>query len=217
MALNRRILEGREGDLVLPWWQEVWKWASSLPVIVGPGMSVTQVPGMGTEIKVRTGAPVRIFFEVSVTSLRATVRPGLLDGEVPYIETAAGVHVDLYGRQHLGEQVGAPTLDLREAQPGPDGRSCIALVARVDEGNRLLDPRIDPAALRIEHRSEFGRRQKREADEARRPFHELAILYWRNGLVERVGQVVQHNLGLAYGPKGDEADDGVRYFFYAAG
>lgn len=217
MAFNRRVLEGREGDPALTWWQEVWRWASSLPVIIGPGMDVTQIPGMGTEIKVRTGTPVRIFFEVAVNGRRALVRPGMLEGEVPSIETKAGVFVDLYGRQHLGEEVGIPELDLSDAEPGEDGRSCIAIVARVDEGNRLVDSKIDPSALRIEHRSEFGSKQKREAEAARQPFHELAILYWRDGLVSRVGQVVQHNLGLAYGPRGTEEDEGVRFFFYAAG
>lgn len=207
---------------MLPWWREVWRWASSLPVIVGPNMQLIQIPGMGTEIKVKTGAPVRIFFEVAVNGRKALVRPGMLEGEVPSIETKAGVYVDLYGRQHLGDQVGIPELDLCDAKPGPDGRSCIALVARVDEQNRLVDSKIDPAALRIEHRSEFGRKQKREAEEAMRPFHELAILYWRDGIVSRVGQVVQHNLGLAYGPRsggsrGSEEDQGVRFFFYAAG
>ena len=216
MALNRRVLEGREGDPALPWWKEVWRWASSLPVIVGPGMQVTQIPGMGTEIKVRTAAPVRVFFEVALSGSRASVRPGLLEGEVPSIETRAGTYVNLYGIAHLGEQVGTPSIDLSRAKPGPDGRSCIALVAQVDESNRLLDPAIDPAVLRIEHRSEFGRKQKREAEIARAPFHELAILYWRNNAPERVGQVVQHNLGLAYGPKGND-EEGVRFFFYAAG
>jgi hypothetical protein len=189
-----------------------------LPVIVGPGMQMIQIPGMGTEIKVRTAAPVRIFFEVALTGLRAQVRPGLLEGEVPYIETRAGVYVDLYGRQHLADTTGQPPeLDLSEAEPGPDGRSCIALVARVDESQQLVDSKIDPAALRIEHRSDFGPKAKREAEAAGRPFHELAIVYWSNDLPARVAQVVQHNLGLAWGPKGEEAAKGVRYFFFAAG
>lgn len=217
MAFNRRVLEGKEGDPALPWWREVWRWASSLPVIVTPGMQVIQIPGMGTEIKVRTAAPVRIFFEVALSGNKALVRPGLLEGEVPVIETQAGVYVDLYGQQHLGGEVGIPELDLSDAEPGPDGRSCIALVARVDEGNQLLDSKLEPAALRIEHRSAFGTKAKREAEAAREPFHELAILYWRDELPVRVGQVVQHNLGLAYGPMGSEEEDGVRFFFYAAG
>lgn len=217
MAFNRRVLEGREGDPALSWWREVWRWASSLPVIVGPNMEFSQIPGMGTEIKMRTAAPVRIFFEVALTGLRAQVRPGLLEGAVPSIETRAGVFVDLYGRQHLGEQVGVPQIDLTGMKPGDDGRSCIALVARVDQGNRLVDSKIDPAALRIEHRSEFGTKAKREAEAAREPFHELAILYWRDGLPVRVGQVVQHNLGLAWGPRGNDEEEGVRFFFFAAG
>lgn len=218
MAFNRRVLEGREGDPALPWWREVWLWASSLPVIIGPGMQLTQIPGMGTEIKVRTASPVRIFFEVALTGLRAQVRPGLLEGEVPYIETRAGVYVDLYGRQHLADTTGQPPeLDLSEAEPGADGRSCIALVARVDESQQLVDSKIDPAALIIEHRSEFGPKAKREAEAAGKPFHELAILYWRNDQPVRVAQVVQHNLGLAWGPKGEGSGKGVRFFFFAAG
>lgn len=217
MPYNRRVLEGREGDSALAWWREVWRWASSLPVVLGPGMTITQIPGMGTDIRVRTTAPARIFFEVAVNGRKALVRPGMLEGEIPSIETKAGVYVDLYGRHHLGEEVGIPELDLSEAKPGEDGRSCIALVARVDEGNRLVDSKIDPSALRIEHRSKFGTKAKREAEAAREPFHELAILYWRDGLPVRVGQVVQHNLGLAWGPKGNDESDGVRFFFFAAG
>ena len=59
---SRRILEGRRGDDVLTWWQAVLQWAESLPVIIGPGMTVSQVPGLGTKIRVRTGNPVTVFF-----------------------------------------------------------------------------------------------------------------------------------------------------------
>jgi hypothetical protein len=207
-------LEGREGDPALPWWKEVWRWASSLPVVVGPGMQVTQIPGMGTQIKVKTAAPVRIFFEVVLSGSRISVRPGMLEGEVPFIKTTSGDYVDLMGRKFVGGEAGTPFLDLTDAKPGPDGRSCIALLALVDANNRLLDP-LSRAVVRIEHRSEFGRRQKREAEIDRAPFHELAILYWRDGKPERVAQVVQHNLGLAYGPTADE--NSPRFFFYAAG
>jgi len=215
MALNPRVLECREGDPALSWWREVWRWASSLPVVLGPGMTMTQVPGIFPEIRVRTAVPARVFFEVALSGSRASVRPGLLEGEVPSIEVRSGAYVNLYGIAHLGGEVGAPSIDLSDAKPGPDGRSCIALVARVDEQSQLLDPKVDPAALRIEHRSEFGRKQKREAERERRPFHELAILYWREGRPERVAQVVQHNLGLAVGPASEE--DAPRFFFYAAG
>lgn len=217
MAYNRRVLEGREGDPALTWWQTVWSWAGSLPVIVGPGMTVTQIPGMGTDIKVRTAAPVRIFFEVAVSGSRANVRPGLLEGDDPYIEVRDGAYVNLYGKAHQGAVVGAPSIDLSKAEPGPDGRSAIVLATRVDPRGNLVDSRIDPSALVVEHRSEFGRKQKREADALNRPFHELAILYWNQGLVSRVGQVVQHNLALAAGPLSDDPEAGSRYFFYAAG
>ncbi len=217
MALNRRVLEGREGDLVLPWWREVWRWANSLPVILAPGMTMTQVPGMGTEIKVRTSNPVRIFFEVAKTGSRVSVRTGMLEGEVPWIKHRGAEYLRLDGRRLDGTTGTRPELDLTDAEPGPNGRSCIAIVAQLDPAtNQLLDPAEDPRALRVEHRSEFGTAAKRKAWTNAEPFHELAICYWREGQIERVEQVVQHNLGLAYVP-GDDDGKGLRFFFFAAG
>lgn len=216
MAYNRRILEGRVGDAVLPWWQAVWSWANSLPVVIGPGMQVTQVPGYGTTIKVRTAAPVRVFFEVAVSGQSGTIRPGMLSGLVPYIATAAGPYVNLYGVAHLGAEVGTPAIDLRAAKPGTDGRSAIVIVARVNERGDIVDPAVDPSALVIEHRSDFGPAAKREAATALKPFHELAILYWRDGSIDRTAQIVQHNLDLAVAG-GEVENEAARYFFYAAG
>lgn len=218
MAFNRRVLEGREGDLALTWWQEVWRWANSLPVILGPGMTMNQVPGMGTEIKVRTASPVRIFFEVALAGRRASVRTGMLEGEVPWMKHRGGDYLRLDGRREDGTLSPLrPELDLSEAEPGEDGRSCIAIVAQVDVAtNQLIDPSEEPRALRIEHRSEFGASAKRNAWTYGEPFHELAICYWREGRIERVEQVVQHNLGFAFTP-GDDEGKGLRFFFFAAG
>jgi hypothetical protein len=214
MALNRRVLEGRAGDPALPWWKEVWRWASSLPVVVGPGMEITQIPGMGTEIKFKTAAPVRIFFEVVLSGSRISVRPGMLEGQVPRILTP-DAWVDLLGIRYGGIKTEIPTIDLSNEKPGPDGRSCIALVVELDFNFKIRPLENWPDSIRIEHREEFGPKQKREAEAVREPFHELAILYWREGKPERVLQVVQHNLALASGPTADE--DAPRFFFYAAG
>lgn len=213
MALNRRVLEGREGDPALPWWREVWRWASSLPVVLGPGVTMTQVPGMGTEIKVRTAAAARIFFECSLSGTEVTVRPGMLAGQVPVILDRRFQPVPITG--DAAGQV--PTIDLSLSEPGPDGRSAIVIVARLDESGNLIDPREDPEAIEVKHVSDFGSIQKRGAAIARRPFHELAIIYWRDGRPDRVAQIVQHNLELAAAaPQGDRPA-AERYFFYAAG
>lgn len=217
MALNRRVLEGREGDPALTWWQEVWRWANSLPVILAPGMTMTQIPGMGTEIQVRTASPVRIFFEVAKTGSRVSVRTGMLEGEVPWMRHRGSEWLRLDGRLLDGTTGPRPELDLSDAQPGADGRSCIAIVAQLDVStNQLLDPAKDPRALRVEHRREFGTAAKRRAWTLAEPFHELAICYWREDRIERVEQVVQHNLGLAFVP-GDDDGKGLRFFFFAAG
>lgn len=217
MAYNRRLLEGREGDDALTWWRAVWDWANSLPVITGPGVELNQQPGYGAQIKVRTAAPVRIFFEVALSGLRVSVRPGMLEGDVPYVVVGPAAYVNLYGETPELRNVGAPSIDLAGAEPGPDGRSAIVIAAKLDARGNLRDARTFPGNLVVEHRSEFGRNQKREADAAGRPFHELAILYWQDGAPVRVGQVVQHNLALAAGPLSDDPDAGSRYFFYAAG
>lgn len=216
--LNRRVLEGREGDPVLPWWREVWRWASSLPVVLGPGISMTQVPGLGTEIKVRTAAPVRVPYEVALTWPRVSVRVGMLAGRVPWLRDRRGEWCRLDGSMLDGTMAPRlPELDLSGAQPGPDGRSCIALVARVDERGDLLDDAAEPMALRIEHRSVFDGWAKRLAEEASEPYHELAILYWRDGRPVRVVQIVQHHLELAVGPVGGDVSRGLRFFFVPAG
>lgn len=214
--LNRRVLEGRVGDRALPWWREVWRWASSLPVVVGPDMTVTQVPGMGTEIRIKTASPPRVPYEVGVTGRRAFFRPGLLAGESPWVLHQGKAWMRLDGRGLDGSiSTTAPEMDLTAAKPGADGRSCLALVAKVDERGDLLDPTEDPTALRIEHRDDLGPQAKRLAEEAGEPFHELAILYWRDEHILRTTQIVQHHLELARGPAGNSG--GLRYFFIPAG
>ncbi|MEO0415602.1 MAG: hypothetical protein AAF226_11685, partial [Verrucomicrobiota bacterium] len=183
---NKRVIEGRRGDEVFPWWQAVLRWLeSSLPIILGPNVVATQTP-LGTKVTVKTDNPVTVPFEVSVSETTASVLLGMLDSKVPFIRQRERqpewLSLDglVPGQQGDLPLESRPQIDLRDAEPGADYRSAICLVVKVDDNGRPLDPADNPENLRIEHRSDFSGSAKRKAGEAGEPFQELAILYWRN-------------------------------------
>lgn len=213
----------RPGDEVLPWWAKVLRWAKSLPVIFGPGV-VGDWTTMGCEVTVRDPGVVRTPFRVRLQSgnQAARVTPGFVDDRVPFVIAGRGENrqvVRLDGTMADGlleDPRGRPVIDLRQAEPGGDGRSAIVVVKRLGEQGQPIDDEEEPEALRVEHRSEFGpaehARASREDGEG---FQVLAVIYWRNEKIERVAQVTRHHLVHSWQPPDGTEGSVGRHFFSA--
>jgi hypothetical protein len=221
MPYNRRILEGRVGDPVLPWWKEVYKWARSLPVVLGPNMRATYGP-LGMKIRIATARPVRISWRAGLSGRQVRVGTGFVENEVPTIEVSSGRYVRLDGKTAEGDDdpAGRPKLNLDDAEPGPDDRSAVVVAVQLGDGGEFPTAEElaeSPDRLQVEHRSDFSANARRLAGQEGRPFHVLAIVYWRNDAPVRIGQVAMHDYVLLESET--ETADGEtekRYFFSAA-
>lgn len=192
----------KRGDLILPWWRNALEWARSLPVIIGPNVRLTQTP-MGLKIRVKTGEPVSTPFEVSVTGSRARILPGSVEDVVPWILNGGEDPVRLDGRLEDGSTVsiGSVFLDLSDAEPNGEDLSAIVVKLSLKDG-RYPDSGEDPESLVVEHLSDFGPEVKRRLAEDGVGFQVLARVYWRDGRISRVGQVVHHDLKVNRGEDG---------------
>lgn len=216
--MDIRHLYPKKGDDVLDWWAKVIAWAKTLEVEIGPGMRATQ--GLnGLKLLVTDQSPVRTPFRVGVTGTQATVSTGFLDDRVPWILDRGGdtgARLDGTGADGITPaRGGRRKLDLAGAEPGNDGRSAIVLQVRLDGRGVPLDDAEVPAALQIVHVADFSPRKKTEQLDAEGiAQQELAILYWRSGAIDRVAQVVRHNLIGSYASPA--AGDGLGRVFFSA-
>lgn len=213
--MDLRQLYPKPGDDVLEWWAQVIAWAKTLTVELGPGMRASQ--GLhGLRILVDDSEPVRTPFRVGLTGRRARISAGYLDGRVPYVLTGVGpVRLDGTGEDGITPNPWGvvPELDLKDAKPGEDGRSAIALLVRLDARGIPLDDQATPRARHVGHVADFSGRAKRERLDAEGiAIQELAVLYWRGGEPERVGQVVRHNLVMSYAPGNRDGERGRAFF-----
>ena len=220
MAYNRRILEGRVGDSVLRWWREVYKWARSLPVVLGPNMRATWGP-LGMQIRVASGRPVRISWRAGLSGREITLASGYVETEIPSIEVEGGDFVRLDGRTAAGEEApqGRPKLSLTDAEPGEDNRSAVVVAAQLGEDGAFPDPEQlveDPGLLVVEHRSDFSAKARRLAAQDNRPFQVLAIIYWRDDEPSRIGQVAMHDYILLESETATEGGETQKRYFYSA-
>lgn len=221
MPYNRRILEGRPGDSVGPWWREVYKWARSLPVVLGPNMRATFGP-LGMKVRVASGRPVRISWRAGLSGREVTLSAGYVENQIPSIAVEAGDFVRLDARTADGEESanGRPKLSLADAEPGADNRSAVVVSVQLNEDGTFPDGEQleeDPGLFTVEHRGDFSAADRREASEQGRPFHVLAILYWRDNEPVRLGQVAMHDYILLESESETASGETVkRYFFSAA-
>lgn len=211
---NHKKLEGYKGQPVIEWWREVFAWARSLPVVLGPNVRARQSP-FGLDVTIKTDNPVSIFFEVGINGATVSVTPGRLDGLVPYIYDGGSEWISLDGYTPEGDRVGRyPVIDLEDARPGENGRTAIVLAVDLGESRELPTEEelaANPDRLVVGHRSDISLEAYIEADRVGRPFHVLALLYWVGDRVDRVGQVAMHNKTLI----SDTDGESERYWFAA--
>ena len=211
--MDLRHLYPNRGDDVLAWWGKVILWAKTLPVEIGPNMLSSQGPN-GTQIMVREESPVRTPFRVGLTGSRATVSTGFVGDRVPFVALSDGsdyVRLDGTGPDGITPAAtGTPSLDLRRAKPGADGRGAIAIRLQVDDGGIPIDDREKPEAFTVAYVADFDAAARRTLAEKGIAIQPLAIVYFRNDLPVSLGQIVRHNLVHSYA-----AGEPGRHFFSA--
>lgn len=185
--ITLRQLTPRPWDLVSVFWARLLQWAKQKDVIVADPAARVSETIYGTRVVFEPRFPWDHPFRVSVSDRRVTVRPGYVDDEMPTIDGVALDGVDATGWERT-----EPALDLgREAAPGEDGRSFICLRMLYDVSRREpLEEEED--WLTIGHVSDLASARDEAGPSV--AYEPLAICYWQGGGIERVAQVVHHNL-----------------------
>lgn len=196
-VVHIRDLFARPLERVLPKWEKLLAFIRARDVIVRDPGALVSVSNAGTRVTLSTKAQPSTPFRVSISGRAVRVRPGYVDGHMPTVEKIA-----LDGTNADGEREVRPfTFELPEqARPGPDGRSFVCLRMLWDEGKQA--PRdAEEDWLSVAHVSDL--KQAREDDAGTVVWEPLAVVYWRADAVERVGQLVRHNLVYFAIPAGD--------------
>lgn len=148
--MQLRELYVQAGDDVRQAWERLLAYERTRRVVRGAGITTRQMPD-GLHIRAEAGGGSRHFrhpWRPQISAdLRASLRPGTVNGVYPTIE---GIGLD--GRDADGAEAPVPPLDLTEEGPDEQGRSWLVLVALsvtsveaayTVEARRDLAPRSD--------------------------------------------------------------------------
>lgn len=226
------------GRAIPPAWKALEGWVDGLPpagiALSGRGIRVAEFPDQALVHFDQRAEPWRYPFKVSITGTLATIRPGLVNLQMPRIVQRDGVEIGLDGVTLDGVDTGRrPALDILDhprGGPGRDGRSFLCVRVLVDVATGALVP-VDvpdgaPAAyaVTVEPRTalpagyENGGTPEETVNEAGQSVGvwPLALCYWAaNGRsIRRVCQVAHHHIEHRY--QAAEAGPGRHWFFGAS-
>lgn len=194
MTARPSLPDVRPGDPILPAFQELVSYERAGHVMTGHRVRRRQHAD-GTSLSVDAPAPLWLHpWKVLLTGQEATVRPGTVNGVVPFIGT---VRLDA---------ATPPRLKIT-GSPGKGLRSWIHLRVLVDEGG-AIDPE-NPAAAVIVH-SDQDMPTLQALAEPRTGWQALALIVWQTRtVIGRVYPAAHHNLGFAWkeaeGPRPGQA------------
>jgi len=199
----------KPGDDVEEYVKRLTRWAESTDIVIGsPGLEMIQ-NDLGTAVVYKPRSAWDHPFRVTASSFRVQVGLGFVNNQIPRIN-----EITVDGVDSNGKLVSVPQLAIK----APDAReSWVVVVLVVDSKGVPIDPTDDPEALTIRHVTNLDPAfyEGGYPDAVGYGFQPLARLSWRDGVLERVFQIVFHNLGHRF--KAGDGDRPGRHFFYAQG
>lgn len=213
-----RKLVAKPGDPILPRFRALVDYIISTKVIVGEGLKVIEGPH-GTIVSTdHSYVPFRHPFRVRVTSNKATVEDGLVNGVSPYVSAGDDLYVNLSGFDPEGKSATIPGVSI---DPVDSRFSYIALsinlAGEVGRSYSILDT---PESIKLIHVESLDGNEQGEGGAAspdETVLYPIARLQWSTGgkSVDSVMQIVHHNIGHRFVE--GVAEEGVanRHFFWA--
>lgn len=211
--LNELLAE--KGDRILPKWNELVTFLEESGVRFGHGIKVNYIPGQGIVVTAEPqNTPWIHPWKVGVPDdeNRILLRAGTVNGSIPWVSEDAELgNVD----QKTGEQA------LVQLEPQNDGDSYIAVGVNIGESESdfaELDDEAGYEQLRVAEIKELpnGFGSGGVVPEGGWAWYPLALVQWNENLVERVFQIVYHN--LQHKVVGGGQDRTLeRHFFFGAG
>ncbi|MFK5923279.1 MAG: hypothetical protein QM496_13965 [Verrucomicrobiota bacterium] len=232
MPIFPEELKAVEGRAIPPAWVGLGDWVDEFPVPKAPpDVRVRELPGETIFFK-PPRSPAWIHpFRVFISGTEATVRPGLLNLEMPRMGTE---NLTLNGLDESGDDAGrVPVLELlgqRYGGSGPDRRSFICLRVVVDLESGEPEKDASPLGfLTVVHRPDLpegfhsGGMPEILEDDKTIGLWPLAVLYWNEDgdLISQVIQNCIHNQqhryarGVAIDGSESELKPGRHWFFGA--
>jgi len=204
-------VRAKPGQRVLPAWEALIAFIEKTGIIRESPELRVKVTSNGTHV----WAPSQYQawqhpFRVTVSGTSAAVQEGEVNGVAPGI---AGVRVS--GVDSEGRGVVVPPLPIEAPASGRESFVALRLALSDLSSIQVID---DPERVSIVHRTTLSRDTGGGVIEDRGvAYQPLAKLVWNrsSGTVERVFQIVHHNLGHRYVAGDSSAGTTARHFFWA--
>lgn len=210
----------KKGDPIAPAWERLVRWVDSIKVIPCAGVRITETKN-GTIITVSNKtSKYRPPFEVGISSsasiFYASIRPGIVNGEFPYIKDDAGKSG--WRRSDNRDEDG-----MKFDPPKETPRMKIDL-SNADKGKLYISLRVKPnkAGTIVQPRENLRIVQTKDAKGPRdgAGYYPLAMVYLsKDGKsADQVFQIVHHNMRYIYQAKESTKGEttGNRHLFFPA-
>lgn len=206
----------KPGERILPAWNRLVQFTEESGVHFGPGVKVQYIPGAGIHVTAeRDSSPWAHPWKTGSLSLENTiyVRAGTVNGKIPWV--TKDYRLDDIVKE-TGEFASIQTV------PKDKGHSLIAVGVNIhandlETAELSAEPTFEELQMReiADYPNGFGSGGvKPDADGW--AWYPIAIIFWKEKLIERRFQIVYHNLIDAI-VQGGENKDEERHFFFAAG
>jgi hypothetical protein len=190
----------------------------STKVIVGEGLKVTEGPN-GTLVSTdATYVPFRHPFRVRVTGNKATVADGLVNSVSPYVSTGDDRYVNLSGFDPEGKATTVPGIEFEnEGAQFTFIALSINLAGEVGRSYSIVDSPESIKLIHVESLDGYDQSGGGVESPDETVLYPIARLQWSTSRksVDKVMQIVHHNIGHRFVEGVAEQGVANRHFFWA--